>query len=511
MASITGYTKAGVDTRLARKAAVRPRATNPLDIPTYDGNPNVAHPSVALAPGGSWNGYRYWMGFTPYPGEPRENPSVIASHDGVHWEVPAGLTNPIRDLAWAESVSGAGAYNADTHILFDGDTLHLYWRAGNDLYRSSSTDGVTWSTPVLSMTGTANGAELSPAVVKMADGTWHLWTVNAVDLLAPFIEHRTGTDGLTWGTPTVSYLPPGVLAWHIDVQWADDRFHMLVHDKATEGRSFLTYVSSTDGDTWTGDTGFTMPPSGEAWDAYGVYRSCMVPRPGRPLTWDVWVNGFIDPTAMRIGYIEGYDWVGEAARERSHRATRAVTKQNRMAVVDGFERAWTYSGLGSPDIGAEPWLSHGAAVARIANGEAFMTTGYFVTTPGVKDGVIRCEVNIGSGTQDGGIVFRAGSDAENFNVQLYKDSTYNWVRLRLRTDGANTTLATTTAAGLVEGISDLEVAYRGRDITVKVNGVEKLTYTLAQAHYDLMAANTRVGVHASTSTFRFKNFINSTR
>jgi len=35
----------------------------PLEIPTYDGDPSVGHPSVVLAQ--DWNGYRYWMAFPP--------------------------------------------------------------------------------------------------------------------------------------------------------------------------------------------------------------------------------------------------------------------------------------------------------------------------------------------------------------------------------------------------------------------------------------------------------------
>src|SRR5699024_8293928 len=65
-----------------------------LDIPTYEGSGKAVHPSVHAfrIP---WNGYRFWMAFTPYPNTQHENPSIVASGDGVNWVVPSGLTNPI--------------------------------------------------------------------------------------------------------------------------------------------------------------------------------------------------------------------------------------------------------------------------------------------------------------------------------------------------------------------------------------------------------------------------------
>lgn len=44
-----------------------------------------------------WNGYRYWMAYTPYPyaNGSEENPSICASNDMLYWETPEGLANPI--------------------------------------------------------------------------------------------------------------------------------------------------------------------------------------------------------------------------------------------------------------------------------------------------------------------------------------------------------------------------------------------------------------------------------
>ena len=68
----------------------------------------------------------------------------MASHDGITWVVPPGLTNPIDDQ------SGQPAYNSDVDLkLGPGDVLFLFWRTFDpnavggeeQLYYSTSVDG----------------------------------------------------------------------------------------------------------------------------------------------------------------------------------------------------------------------------------------------------------------------------------------------------------------------------------------------------------------------------------
>ena len=68
-----------------------------LNIETYlDGKNQPTHPSV-ISFSEPWNGYRYWMAYTPYPyaNGSEENPSICASNDMLYWETPEGLANPI--------------------------------------------------------------------------------------------------------------------------------------------------------------------------------------------------------------------------------------------------------------------------------------------------------------------------------------------------------------------------------------------------------------------------------
>ncbi|KGE13911.1 hypothetical protein [Sphingobacterium deserti] len=71
------------------------------------------HPDVEYFPEG-FNGYKYWMVFTPYFGSVGtaqdaklyENPSVVVSNDGLNWVEPKGLKNPIQGaLSAHESIT----------------------------------------------------------------------------------------------------------------------------------------------------------------------------------------------------------------------------------------------------------------------------------------------------------------------------------------------------------------------------------------------------------------------
>ncbi len=68
-----------------------------LNIETYiDGKNQPTHPSV-IDMGEEWNGFRYWMAYSPYPNADggEENPCIGASNDMLHWKTPNGLYNPI--------------------------------------------------------------------------------------------------------------------------------------------------------------------------------------------------------------------------------------------------------------------------------------------------------------------------------------------------------------------------------------------------------------------------------
>lgn len=102
---------------------------------------SYCHPDVAFFENG-FNGYRYWMAFTPYFGAIGssgasilyENPTVVVSNDGLNWQEPKNIINPIqRRPSLQDGIVRNGkdtlqGYWSDTDLLFVNNHLELYYR-----------------------------------------------------------------------------------------------------------------------------------------------------------------------------------------------------------------------------------------------------------------------------------------------------------------------------------------------------------------------------------------------
>lgn len=106
------------------------KAASYQDFPAYYEDSHhlsdqVTHPDVVIM-GEAWNGYRYWAIYTPNVMRISiyENPSIVASNDGVHWEVPNGLTNPIDPQP-----SSTRYHNCDADMIYNPemDAMMGYW------------------------------------------------------------------------------------------------------------------------------------------------------------------------------------------------------------------------------------------------------------------------------------------------------------------------------------------------------------------------------------------------
>lgn len=271
----------------------------PYNAPTYaitptpDGTGSTVHPSVVDF-SEKWNGYRYWMGVTPYFGSTNkvEDPCVLASNDGHRWHVPPGLTNPI------EPTPAGTAYHSDTDLTYDPDTgdLVLIWRETDDyhdpdaayskLYLSRSADGTTWSakTTIIHLTGQATGTLFSPALVRVAAGDWRLftgWGAGGETWTA------TSPDG-PWSGPTQFIWTGDAHAiWHLDVNYDGSRFYLL--GAAQPGADWHLFPGvSEDGISWTFGPTFLQNRPGE-WDSKTMYRATMTPHEDG-LHWRLWYS-----------------------------------------------------------------------------------------------------------------------------------------------------------------------------------------------------------------------------
>lgn len=305
----------------------------PLDIPTPDGTPaagavykSVNHPDVALIPEGLF-GYRYWMAFMPYPDESRETACIVASNNGVDWELPAGMTNPVEtNAAMAARTGWAGSvWHGDVDLVYHASVgvLALY----TTCYGSSGTnwqltrhtlnvDGRSWSAPAVVLSGAGSNDLISPAVVVEDDGSCTMFYRKG-STQPGAIHYRTSTDhGVTWSAESAAITLPKMYykftadpagtelptVWHLDVVRVAERYHLLGlaqnsaeynSDNSLRHGSLLYY--------WTGHvhdklTGWKLESSdraifGAGYDADWLqcYRSCLVPIPGDPDRFDIYV------------------------------------------------------------------------------------------------------------------------------------------------------------------------------------------------------------------------------
>lgn len=142
------------------------------------------HPDVQYFPEG-FNGYKYWMVFTPYFGsigtqqesKRFENPSIVVSNDGLNWTDPPGITNPIAKTpsnteSFPENrTDPIQGFWSDPDLVFSNDQFSLYYRgcmvtaqalknrgaksqnnatkltsnAHRTVVRQTSTDGINWT------------------------------------------------------------------------------------------------------------------------------------------------------------------------------------------------------------------------------------------------------------------------------------------------------------------------------------------------------------------------------
>lgn len=196
-----------------------PNSSKTLGFKNYLGNSQNIHPKVLYFPEG-WNGWEYWMAYTPYPdgGISAENPCIAVSKDGYSWTVPEGLVNPLdRQPSYG--------YNSDTHLVYreDTDEMEIWWRDFNELtkmdsfLRRVSRDGVNWSPEerIIPFPTRRSGYRLSPAVL-VKENRYLVYYSDGRYIYK--MESGAQFDVSGWGESKKLDIPYGdVRAWHLDV------------------------------------------------------------------------------------------------------------------------------------------------------------------------------------------------------------------------------------------------------------------------------------------------------
>lgn len=246
-----------------------------LSIPTYDGSNEPVHPAIVRMDK-KWNGYKYWMAFTPYPhaDETKENPSIVASNDCINWVVPNGLTNPIAPFPGV-----TGSYNRDTQLIFAQDEnggrgrLYCYYgRVGVEptFQRKYSDDGVTWSQ--------AEGSNLDLwGIVRKSANDWECFAKSGSNYFIKWVS----TDGLNW-TRNNPRVPTNIIGnmWHHSVYYDNTGYHFLmVANPKDRTISYLTlyYGYSKDGSEVIFDTTPILSAKDGTFYGAKLYQSCLCP------------------------------------------------------------------------------------------------------------------------------------------------------------------------------------------------------------------------------------------
>lgn len=273
-----------------------------LDLQShYPGSDSsVIHPSILdfnVINGGTWNGYRYWMAYTPLPAAAQndyEDPTIVVSNDFQNWITPPGGSNPIIG-------GGDVVFHADAELFYDTDTDSLYcFYIGNSpvwVLSKATKDGITW-TAEKELIDRSTTTIVSPSVIK-ENGTYKMYVANRVGsppyegsnvVIYETSNINTGwtrTDTLvfdTTGTKLKESADKGHIwyVWHLDINKINDEYLMSAYIRNnSETYPGMYLAKSTDGINFdfakyrlmslytSANTGF--------WDE-NVYRFSVVPK-----------------------------------------------------------------------------------------------------------------------------------------------------------------------------------------------------------------------------------------
>lgn len=308
-----------------------------LNIPTYDGSGQAVHPSVIFFPNG-WNGYKYWMAFTPYPGQnpAYENPSIITSNDSISWEVPSGLTNPLVPAP-------PTGFNADPELVYDfvDNKLRLYYITNEIVKFIESYDGINWSNPTYCKFFPSSVSLMAPTIQRK-ENAWTMWvTVATSGPRGYWIYQYNSSDGITWtqGPPIIlNNVRNDIVPWHSSIYFDGNIYHFLVACYTVDsdnGHTRLWYGRSEDGISFLLDTS-PLTKIGQIGQFYSreIYRSCLTQTLSGQYriiisaanSTAIWRLGYIDVDITNISpYNKGMDITPEVTWQGSLSASSQQT------------------------------------------------------------------------------------------------------------------------------------------------------------------------------------------
>lgn len=255
-----------------------------INLVTYENDKQGYHPKVLYFNKG-WNGYKYWMAFTPYKNanSDLENPCINASNNMIDWEVPKGLTNPLDIPVDVDEVH----YNSDTHLLYNEDTnkLEIFWRLVNDkdnkvtIFKSESSDGSNWSDKEVFLYSDNRKKQdyVSPAIIY-DNGIYRIWYVHRQQVW--YMEKNLKTGEITKPYQLNINYDNGMRTWHMDIIYQEGKYEMVtVAYKDVNNRKEMPvyYTYSSDNKNWSTPKLIIKPSTiKNKFDSYGLYRASIL-------------------------------------------------------------------------------------------------------------------------------------------------------------------------------------------------------------------------------------------
>lgn len=261
-----------------------------LNIMSAYGDNEAYHPKV-LNFEEKWNGYKYWMSYTPYPkgDDSKENPHIAVSNDLINWVTPEGLVNPLDERV---NDGVTKQYNSDSHLVYnkDLDRIECYWRFVDDvnnkviIYRSYTNDGINFSDKEIALISNDRQKHdyVSPAIIY-EDHIYKMWYVDKNNT----VTYVTSKDAINWTDKKnvkIGY-EKSLKTWHLDVIKTNKGYEMITvaYDKwENHNNMSLYYTNSGDGLIWNQAKEILSPTAKSTnWDNRGIYRSSMIYENGK--------------------------------------------------------------------------------------------------------------------------------------------------------------------------------------------------------------------------------------
>ncbi|WP_300409306.1 hypothetical protein [Lagierella sp.] len=264
-------------------------APNHLKIGTYIKTDDQAiHPSIVYDPQARF-GYRYIMAFTPYSflNDQTENPSIVVSHDGIHFEDFPGLTNPI-------SLPEKHCHLSDVSLFFRDDTLELWYRVSNKktrlskLVRKTSKNLKDFSPEETIFDFGTGGYGYGAPTILYEDGWYKIYYRKNMNIGEDAYVFTQSKDLKEFTPPIPLEMTKGEWSnynpWHLEIKKVEDRYYCLSMD-CPDGKmesSALFVSESSDGIHFENPIE-VLCPCDKGYDDWLIYKSTFIVKDNRVL------------------------------------------------------------------------------------------------------------------------------------------------------------------------------------------------------------------------------------